>query len=103
MYAIDVAGPRVWIGGAFTTIGSGASFPHIIRWESPGWVDVGGGVNSSVWALAAEGDDVWVGGPFTDAGHTSSGDHLAMFGGGTHVFSDGFETGDLTRWSGVSP
>ncbi|MCS7062410.1 MAG: hypothetical protein RMN25_14795, partial [Anaerolineae bacterium] len=41
---------------------------YIARWDGAQWHPLGGGLNSTVLALAVSGGQVYVGGWFTDAG-----------------------------------
>ena len=71
----------VYAGGAFTSAG-GIAATNIARWNGANWSPLGGGVNSSVIAIAINGNQVYVGGQITNAG--------------------GVSTKGLARWDGTS-
>jgi hypothetical protein len=64
--AVDDSG-RVYVGGAFTVIGTVVA-NHIAVWDGSAWSALGGGTDGIVYALAANGTNLYVGGRFTTAG-----------------------------------
>ena len=97
----DGSGPRLYVGGEFTTAG-GVAAPHIARWDGTSWSALGApgsGTDGTVLALAgfddgADGDaDLYLGGDFSAAGGLPSG-HIAQWHGCpraplAHCFGDG--------------
>lgn len=57
-----------FVAGAFTQAGGAPGFNRIAKWNGTAWSQLGSGLNSSVYALAAKGTRVYVGGAFTTAG-----------------------------------
>jgi len=61
------------VGGAFNSVYSTGttsvgSTGYIAKWNGSAWSALGGGVSSTVYALAVSGSDLYVGGTFTTAG-----------------------------------
>jgi hypothetical protein len=69
--AIAVNGTNVYVGGRFTTAGSGAA-SNIAKWNGSSWSALGTGMNGYVDAIAVSGSNVYVGGSFTSAGGASA-------------------------------
>ncbi len=72
--AIEVVGGDVFVGGSFNgTVGGGTSYiRNIARWDGQSWHSLGGGLNSSVWAIRANPNGgVLVGGEFTKSDTTT--------------------------------
>ena len=78
--AIAVAGPNVYVGGAFINAGGNPSADRIARWDGSTWHALGSGLNSGVGAIAVAGPNVYVGGEFTDAGGNPNADRIALWG-----------------------
>lgn len=125
--AVDGRG-RVYITGFFT-YAAGLPVSNIAMWDGTRWWDMGGGIDSSGYALAAIGDTVYVGGGFTRAGGISanriaswnavtqkwsalsSGINGSVYGlavHGTDVFAGGdfsaaggISTENIARWDGT--
>ena len=57
---------NVYIGGAFTTAG-GESANRVAKWNGTSWSALGGGMNSTVRALAVSGTTLYAAGAFTQA------------------------------------
>ncbi len=78
VYAIagSGSGNELFVGGAFTDVGLGAtSIPglrHIAKWSGSAWSALGNGLNNRVFAIAMLGSDVYAGGQFTDVGGGAS-------------------------------
>ena len=81
VYAIAVAGPDVYVGGAFTDACGIPAADYIARWNSASstWNALGNGLNSVVYAIAIAGPDVYVGGIFRDAGGNARADWIARW------------------------
>lgn len=72
VYAIEVNGNDVFVGGTFTMVGSVAA-NNIARWDGSQWWSLGDGVNngvglSAVYSIFINGSDIYVGGDFNFAG-----------------------------------
>ncbi len=68
VYALAASGADVYAGGEFTSTG-GVTANYIAKWDGSTWSALGSGVNSDVWALAADGaGHLFVGGIFSMAG-----------------------------------
>jgi hypothetical protein len=59
----------LYAGGAFTNSGA-TSIRRLARWDGSNWVEVGGGTDALVSALASQGTALYVGGSFIFAGGT---------------------------------
>ncbi len=85
----DGAGPRLFVGGGFTTAG-GTTVNHVASWDGSTWAPVGSGFNSFPLALAAyddgSGADLYATGYMLQSGATSV-DYIARWNG--------------TSWSGI--
>lgn len=57
----------LYAGGTFTNSG-GATMRNLARWDGGNWVEVGGGTDAPVYALASQGGSLFAGGGFTSAG-----------------------------------
>jgi hypothetical protein len=71
---IEVVGSDVYVGGTFNgTIGGGTQFiRNIARWDGRSWHALGGGLNSSVWAISVSpAGGILAGGEFTKSDTTS--------------------------------
>lgn len=70
----DGTGPALYVGGVFQSAGNVPGTSRIARWDGENWTPVGGGVNSSIFAMAVyddgNGEALYVGGVFTTAGGT---------------------------------
>jgi len=89
VYALDVEGNHLLIGGEFSQVGDGVTayriawydnFPH----SGGAWHALDGGLNAHVYALAQDGDDVYAGGDFTLAGNDGA-FHFAHWDGSQWV------------------
>jgi len=70
VYAIAVSGSDVYVGGGFTSVYSSGTTTvdgtlRIAKWDGSAWSALGGGAQSSVYAIAVSGSDVYVGGVFS--------------------------------------
>ena len=62
--ALQMHGPDLYAGGAFTTAG-GVTAYHVAKWDGTNWSAVGSfDVNNQVAALAFIGDDLYAAGFF---------------------------------------
>jgi hypothetical protein len=88
VYAIDVVGTDVYVGGDFTSAG-GLTTTNLAIWDmaADSWIAIDdpldpvhpvSPLNGVVYTLAHQGKDVYVGGNFTDAGG-SDGDYLVRW------------------------
>ena len=93
--AIAVAGPDVYVGGAFTDAGGDDNADYLTRWDGTSWHAVGSGgaipsLSSWVRAIMTVGAWVGIGGAFTDAGGNLEADHIAAWDGSIwHAFVPG--------------
>ena len=99
----DGTGEALYAGGEFTTAG-GTPASNVAKWDGSTWSALGSGMNSYVQALtpydAGGGAALYVGGDFTTAGGMSSAYFAAWSCATGLIFSDGFESGSTTGWSG---
>ena len=70
VFAIAVSGSDVYVGGLFTSVYSSGTTEvdgtlRIAKWNGSAWSALGGGAQSSVYAIAVSGSDVYVGGAFS--------------------------------------
>lgn len=70
----DGGGPHLFAAGHFTNSADYTqSYGRVARWSGGGWVDVGGGVDSTVYCMAGfdagSGAELYVGGSFLYAGN----------------------------------
>ncbi|MEK6221613.1 MAG: hypothetical protein N2D54_05145, partial [Chloroflexota bacterium] len=91
---------NVYVGGDFTTIG-GQFVNRIAKWNGSNWTALGLGMDKLVYDLAIDSrNDVYAGGLFTNL------DGLTVNGIGklvlNRIFGDGFESGDISMWSGTN-
>ncbi len=104
------SGSMLIAGGDFNSVGgaSGTAEPAqaVAAWDGSGWSDVQTGMNALVWALGTfddgTGPSLYAGGEFTITGAVSS-YFMARYACPNLIFTDGFESGDLSRWSGIFP
>jgi len=61
----------LYAGGTFTNSG-GAQVRNLARWDGSNWIEVGGGTDAPVYALASDGTSLYAGGIFTSAGGISA-------------------------------
>ncbi|NJL58675.1 MAG: hypothetical protein HC887_02535 [Desulfobacteraceae bacterium] len=61
--AVDGSG-NVYIGGSFTSVGSGTPANNIAKWNGTSWDTLGGGLNGPVNAIAVYGINVYAAGTF---------------------------------------
>ncbi len=95
IWAIAVAGNKVYAGGSFGTIG-GNSASNIAVWDGNGWSPLGTGVNGTVRAITIVGEDVYVGGSFQFAGGVAV-NRIAKWNGTTwNSLNSGIITNDVT-------
>jgi hypothetical protein len=90
--AIAVHGSDVYFGGYFSAAGGDAGISYIARWNGSAWSAVGGGVNSYVFAAAADASGrVYVGGDFDMAGGAAA-NRIGRWseGSGWEALGDGF-------------
>jgi hypothetical protein len=80
VYAIDVAGADVIIGGHFYNAGGDSDADRIARWDGATWHPLGSGLNDQAHAIAIIGADIYVGGHFSGAGGDAEADHIAHWG-----------------------
>jgi hypothetical protein len=108
----DGGGLGLYVGGSFQRAG-GLVANRIARWDGDGWSALSGpagtGINGlfkSVLALGVyddgDGPALYVGGHFDGAGGVPS-RNIAKWACAAPVFADGFESGDLSAWSGTVP
>ena len=80
----DGAGPALFVGGAFTSVGGSLTVNNIARWNGSAWSALGTGANSRVRALEVfndgSGSALYAGGLFSIAGGTSA-SHVARWNG----------------------
>lgn len=67
VYAIAVAGDKIYAGGSFSSIG-GVAANNIAVWNGVAWAPLGSGTNGYVSSIIVRGDDVFIGGNFIAAG-----------------------------------
>jgi hypothetical protein len=67
IYAIEVVGDSIYVGGSFSRIG-GIAASNIARWDGTSWSAVGGGVSGGVLVLKADEGYLYAGGWFKSAG-----------------------------------
>ncbi|MCA0268823.1 MAG: T9SS type A sorting domain-containing protein [Bacteroidetes bacterium] len=89
--ALAVSGSDVYVGGVFSSVYSSgttevAGTVRIAKWDGSAWSALGGGAQSSVFALAVSGSDVYVGGGFT-----------SVYSSGTTPVAG---TGYIAKWNG---
>jgi hypothetical protein len=112
----DVGGPSLHAGGDFLRAG-GTPFHNVARWRGAGWSGLDGpsgiGIGPGtilpdevfVSALAVWDDGggpaLYAGGRFKTAGGLAS-RNIARWLCTGQVFADGFESGDLSAWPGVT-
>ena len=56
--AIAVSGTDLYVGGFFTDAGGNPNADRIARWDGSQWQALGGGLSSSVFAIAVSGGHV---------------------------------------------
>lgn len=108
------AGERLYVAGFFDTAG-GISAQGLAAWDGVAWRGLTGnepilnednfGSSPSIEALFGFQDDglptLFLGGEFTHMGGIPSW-HLGRYRDSIDVFSDGFESGDVSSWSSAS-
>jgi trimeric autotransporter adhesin len=67
VFALDVQGEDLYVGGQFETVG-GIEARSIARFDGQNWFALGSGINGKVNALAVKGDSLYAGGAFNRAG-----------------------------------
>jgi hypothetical protein len=67
---LAAAGNDLFVGGTFTNV-DGLWVQNVAHWNGQQWSDLGGGLNSNVYALTVLGSNVVAGGDFTQAGSTN--------------------------------
>ena len=78
-------GPRLFVGGAFTSAGGSADNRRIASWNGTSWSGFGGGVNDTVYSIALFDDGsgvgpcLFVGGDFTSAGSLTKVNRIARW------------------------
>lgn len=78
-------GPRLFVGGAFTSAGGSADNRRIASWNGTSWTGMGGGVNNTVYSIALFDDGsgvgpcLFVGGDFTSAGSLTEVNRIARW------------------------
>jgi len=89
--ALAVNGSDIYVGGGFTTVGSGGTvvsgLNRIAKWNGTVWSSLDSGLNLTVLSLAVSGTELYVGGQFTDVGF-----------GGTPVPG----LNHIAKWNGTS-
>ncbi len=95
--AVDSAG-WVYAGGQFTTIG-GVAAARIARWNGVSWQALGSGITTYVDALSFVGNQLYVGGVMSTAGGISIPDGLAIWSGGSWVYTNVDLPGSATVYS----
>lgn len=85
----DGAGPTLFLGGWFSSVGSGDGFPNlaasnIVKWTGSSWLAVRTGMNADVRALAVFDDGT---GP-------------ALYAGGEFNSADGNSARHIAKWNG---
>ena len=91
VHALAVSGNHLYVGGSFTTAtnsgGETVKVTHIARWDGSAWAALGGGLDSSVYALAVADNELFAGGFFRTAtnsgGSTVSARYIARWNGTT--------------------
>jgi hypothetical protein len=96
--AVDSTG-NVYVGGAFTAIGTVAA-NHIAKWDGSTWSAMGSGITGDmdpsparVNALAVNGTDLYVGGYFSNAGGVAANCIARWNGSGWSALSSGVSDG----------
>lgn len=107
----DGGGSKLFVGGGFTTAG-GETVNRITKWDGAEWSAFSGpsgtGMNlGAVYSLATydsgNGFELYAGGSFSIAGGIASSRIAKWSCTSNLIFQSGFETGDTTEWSNVSP
>jgi hypothetical protein len=70
----------LYAGGTFTNSG-GATVRNLARWDGDNWIEVGGGADAPVYALASQGSTLYAGGSFTSVGGLPA-NRIARWDGG---------------------
>jgi hypothetical protein len=84
--AVDDVG-RIYVGGDFVYAG-GQHMDNLAVWRAGNWDPVGGGMNTTVLALAVDSDNIYVGGTFSDYGYSGQGfNHIARWNKTTATWS----------------
>jgi len=89
VYALAVSGTDLYVGGAFSNVGTSVGSPldNVVMWDGSTWSALGsngsgdGAIAEPVYALAVVGTDVYVGGDFYNAAGISTGDRIARWDG----------------------
>lgn len=107
----DGSGPELFVAGAFTHAGTGASrlrVNHIAKWNGHRWSDVGGGFSREATSLAVfndgSGAKLYAAGAFTSAGNVPV-DRLARWDGAhwTPCPAGGLTAGTVSRMTTFDP
>ncbi len=100
--ALALDGGNLYAGGQFTDAGGDTDCDNIGIWTGTAWdCPTGMGLDNLVLALARDGASLYAGGFFTNAGGDTDADYIGMFPL-PWLFEDGFESGDMTAWSGFN-
>jgi trimeric autotransporter adhesin len=85
--ALCVFNSKLYVGGTFTVLGSGAAAQRIAAWDGSVWSTLprgsSDGVSAEVLALAVYNSKLYVGGGFTTLGDGTSARHIAAWDGNT--------------------
>ena len=91
VYAMAFVGTNLYAGGSFnwspspSGVGNGTFLGQIGKWNGTTWSALGGGLNTTVRALAVSDTNLYVGGDFTTAGSSPSptitANRIAMWNG----------------------
>jgi hypothetical protein len=82
LFAMAGSGDDLYVGGTFKGLAGDSAISNIARFNftTETWSGVGGGVNGTVYALAAGPDGIYAGGAFTTAGGAAAA-HIARWSG----------------------
>ncbi|MCL4788408.1 MAG: hypothetical protein KJ070_16695 [Verrucomicrobia bacterium] len=85
VFAIELFGSDIYIGGAFTNAGGDGAIQFVSRLVGTNWTKVGNGLTmpeyGAIRAIASIGDTLYIGGDFTAAGGDTNIHHVAKLVG----------------------
>ncbi len=103
----DGSGSALYVGGSFHSagdVGGPVVTNNVAKWDGSTWSPLSGpfgtGTSTSVFGLMAFQGDLYAGGRFVTAGGLDS---LRIGRYSCALFMDGFESGDVSRWSRPTP
>jgi hypothetical protein len=79
IYAIEIDGSNVYIGGSFQQAGLGQA-NNIAKWNGESWAALGNGTDGDVYSLESDNGILYVGGQFIIAGNDTV-KHIAQWDG----------------------